>query len=58
MSTENSRALKRRRTRRAKIRKLLVRLANAPESRDRVKLVDKLWKINSEVIPPEALEKR
>ena len=52
MSDENSRYLKRRRHRRAKIHKLLARLKNA-DARERVKLIDKLWKINPAVIPNE-----
>ena len=52
MSDENSRYIKRRRHRRAKIRKLLARLKNA-DARERVKLIDKLWKINPTVIPNE-----
>ena len=52
MSDENSRYLKRRRQRRAKIGKLLGRLKNA-DARERVKLIDKLWKINPTVIPSE-----
>ena len=52
MSDENSRYLKRRRQRRAKIGKLLDRLKKA-DPRERVKLIDKLWKINPAVIPTE-----
>ena len=53
MSDENSRYLKRRRHRRAKIQKLLDRLKKA-DARERVRLIDKLWKINPTVIPHEA----
>ena len=53
MSDENSRYLKRRRHRRAKIHKLLDRLKKA-DPRERVRLIEKLWKINPAVIPNEA----
>ena len=53
MSDENSRYLKRRRQRKAKVRKLLTRLKNA-DPRDRVKVIEKLWRINPDVIPKEA----
>ena len=58
MSTENQRALKRRRQRRVKIRKLLMRLEKPTDGRDRSKTIEKLWRINPRVIPAEALEKR
>lgn len=54
MSTENTRYLKRRRHRRAKIQKLLGRLKNAHDARERAKVIDKLWKVNPSVIPPDA----
>ena len=53
MSTERSRELKRRRHRRAKVQKLLVRLKNATDARERAKVLDKLWKINPRAIPQD-----
>jgi hypothetical protein len=53
MSTENTRYLKRRRHRRAKVQKLLERLEKAHDARERAKVIDKLWKVNPAVIPPE-----
>jgi hypothetical protein len=53
MSDENSRYLKRRRHRRAKIGKLLTRLEKAGDARERSRIIDKLWKINPSVIPQE-----
>jgi hypothetical protein len=58
MSTENQRVLKRRRHRRAKIRKLLIRLEKPTDGRDRAKTIEKLWRINPSVLPADALEKR
>jgi hypothetical protein len=53
MSTENSRYLKRRRHRKVKVQKLIDRLKKPHDARERAKLVDKLWKVNPFVIPPE-----
>ena len=55
MSTENTRYLKRRRHRQKKVKKLLERLKKA-DARERAKVIDKLWKINPIVIPPEFIK--
>lgn len=54
MSTENTRYLSRRRHRREKVRRMRMRLQKAADSRERTKLLDKLWKIN----PVVAVEER
>jgi hypothetical protein len=56
MSTENTRYLKRRRHRKQKVKKLLTRLGKAHDARERAKVIDKLWKVNSAVIPPEFMK--
>lgn len=53
MSSENTRYLKRRRQRRKKLKKLMGRLSKAHDARERVKVIDKLWRINPSVIPAE-----
>ncbi len=53
MSTENTRYLRRRRHRREKVGELLERLKKASDARERARVIDKLWKINPLVIPPE-----
>ena len=56
MSTENTRYLSRRRKRREKVQKYLKRLKKAGDARERAKVIDKLWKINPSVIPPEFMK--
>ena len=56
MSTENTRALRRRRKRREQVPKLLARLKKAGDARERAKVLDKLWKTNPAVIPAEFAE--
>jgi len=50
MVSERRRTLQRRRHRRAKLRKLRERWLSASDS-EREKILDKLWRINPEVIP-------
>jgi hypothetical protein len=54
MSTENTRYLKRRRHRKAKVQKLVDRLKKPHDARERAKLVEKLWKVNAFVTPPDS----
>jgi hypothetical protein len=56
MSTENTRYLRRRRQRQVKVHKLLERLKKAHDVRERAKVIDKLWKVNPAVIPPEFMK--
>jgi hypothetical protein len=57
MSTERQRELKRKRTRRAKIRKIKAKLVAASDARERTKLVEKLWRQNPLVEAPAAASK-